>query len=105
MTLTKPIPAIGGTYTEGVVGQPAYINPLLSQTSEADADIATLIYSGLFAYDAQGQIQPNLADHYVVSEDSLTYTVTLKDGIRWHDGEKLTAQDVAFTLNIVKDPA
>lgn len=35
----------------------------------------------------------------------MTYTVVLKDGITWHDGEKLTAKDVAFTLNIVKDPA
>jgi len=105
MSLTKPVPASGGTYTEGVVGQPTYINPLLSQTSDADADIASIVYSGLFSYDAQGRLQPNLADHYEVSEDGMMYTVILKNGVKWHDGEDLTADDVAFTLNIVKDPA
>ncbi|MDD5084035.1 MAG: ABC transporter substrate-binding protein [Candidatus Moranbacteria bacterium] len=105
MSVTKPLPASGGTYTEGVVGQPSYINPLLSQTSEADADIANIIYSGLFSYDTQGQLKPNLADHYEVSEDGMTYTVTLKDNVKWHDGQTLNAEDVAFTFNIVKDPA
>lgn len=105
MSVTKPLPTIGGTYTEGVVGQPTYINPLLSQTSEADADIASIVYSGLFSYDAQGQLRPNLADHYEVSEDGMTYTVTLRDDVKWHDGQALTADDVAFTFNIVKDPA
>ena len=105
ISTTKPLPASGGTYTEGVVGQPSYINPLLSQTSDADADIATLIYSGLFSYDTQGLLQPNLASGYEVSADGMTYTVTLKDNVLWHDGQAVTADDVAFTFNIVKDPA
>lgn len=105
MSMTRPVPAVGGTYAEGVVGQPSYINPLLSQTSEADADIASIIYSGLFSYDAQGQLQPNLADHYDVSNDGMIYTVTLKDNVKWHNGQSLTAKDVEFTFNIVKDPA
>lgn len=103
--MTRPVPSAGGTYSEGVVGQPAYVNPLLSQTSEADADIAGIIYSGLFSYDAEGQLQPSLADHYDVSEDGMTYTITLKDNVKWHDGQDLTADDVAFTFNIVQDPA
>lgn len=105
ISMTKPLPAVGGVYSEGVVGQPAYINPLLSQTSDADADIASIIYSGLFSYDTHGQLQPSLAEKYDVSEDGMTYTITLKEGVKWHDGQSLTADDVAFTLNIVKDPA
>lgn len=105
VSMTNPVPASGGIYTEGVAGQPAYVNPLLSQTSEADADIASIVYSGLFSYDADGQLQPNLAESYEVSEDSLNYTVKLKNGVKWHDGQDLTADDVAFTFNIVQDPA
>jgi peptide/nickel transport system substrate-binding protein len=105
MSVTKPLPAPGGTYTEGVAGQPSYINPLLSQTSEADADIASMVYSGLFSYNEHGQLQTSLADHYEISEDSMMYTVTLKENVKWHDGQVMTADDVAFTFNIVKDPA
>jgi peptide/nickel transport system substrate-binding protein len=105
MSLTTPIPANGGTYTEGIVGQPAYINPLLSQTSEADADLSSIIYSGLFTYDSSGTLKPQLTDYYEVSDDGMTYTVTLKDGVKWHDGQDLTAADVVFTLSIVQDPA
>lgn len=105
ISITKPLPAFGGTYTEGVVGQPTYINPLLSQTSDADADIASLIYSGLFSHDAQGQLRPDLAENYEVSEDKMTYTVTLKDNVKWHDGQTVTADDVVFTFDILKDPA
>ena len=58
---TKAVPDYGGEYTEGLVSQPRYINPILSQTSEADADLAELIYSGLFTYDAEGKLQKSLA--------------------------------------------
>lgn len=105
VSLTKPVPAVGGTYTEGVIGQPTYINPLLSQTSEADADISSIVYSGLFAYDQDGKLRPDLAEGVDVSEDGMTYTVTLKRGVKWHDGQDLTADDVVFTFKIAQDPA
>jgi len=102
---TAPIAKIGGEYTEGLVGQPIYINPLLSQTSDADADLASLIYSGLFTYDQEGQIRNCLAESYEISEDKKTYTVNLKKNIKWHDGQLLTIEDVLFTFSILKDPA
>jgi ABC-type transport system substrate-binding protein len=66
--MTKPIPKQGGEYVEGIVGQPLYINPLLSQTSEADADLTQIIYSGLFSYNFEGKIENNLAESYEISE-------------------------------------
>jgi peptide/nickel transport system substrate-binding protein len=105
VNFTKAIPAQGGTYNEGVVGQPSYINPLLSQTSEADADLVELIYSGLLKYDGQGNLVNNLAESYEISQDQKTYTFHVRKDVKWHDGEPLTAADVFFTVNAVQDPA
>ncbi len=102
---TKAVPEYGGEYVEGLVSQPRYINPILSQTSEADASISALVYDGLFSYDANGAIVKRLAEDYTVSEDGKLYTVTLKQGIKWHDGQDLSADDVLFTLRAIQDPA
>lgn len=105
MSLTKAVPKIGGEYIEGVVGQPLYVNPLLSQTSEADSDLTELIYSGLFTYDAKGKIINDLAENYEVSEDQRRYVIHLRRNVLWHDGKNLTADDIMFTANVLQDPA
>src|SRR4030042_218472 len=69
---TKKVPIPGGEYTEGIVGQPLYINPVLSAGNDADADLAALVFSSLFKYDAAGTLVPDLADSYDLSEDKLT---------------------------------
>ncbi len=102
---TKAVPKAGGEYTEGVAGQPRYVNPILSQTSEADADLVELIYSGLFSYDASGNLVKRLAADYNISEDGKIYTVTLRPGTKWHDGEELTADDVLYTVQAIQNPA
>ncbi len=102
---TKEIPIPGGEYTEGVVGQPLYVNPVLAGANDADADLVALIYSGLFKYDSDGKLVPDLAEGYELSDDKLTYTVTLKKGVKWHDGEPFSADDVLFTVQTVQDPA
>lgn len=102
---TKEIPVPGGEYTEGVVGQPLYVNPVLAGANDADADLAALIYSGLFKYDADGKLAPDLAEGYEISDDKLTYTVTLKKDVKWHDSEPFTADDILFTVQTIQDPA
>lgn len=102
---TKVVPDFGGEYTEGIVSQPRYINPILSQTSEADADISELVYNGLFGYDKEGKLTKRLLDNYTVSEDGRIYTLTLRQGVKWHDGEEVTAEDVLFTIRAIQDPA
>ncbi|MHB1117969.1 MAG: ABC transporter substrate-binding protein [Minisyncoccota bacterium] len=100
------IPATGGTLVEGVLNTPAHINPLLATGeigSEADRDLAALIYSGLLRADGNGSFIPDLAERYEVSPDGLTYTFTLKKGLEWHDGEKITASDVVFTIKTAQD--
>lgn len=104
-SLTKPIPVPGGEYSEGIIGQPMYINPVLAAGNEADADLTRLIYSGLFKYDSDGKIVPDLAENYEVSGDGLEYTVHLKRDIKWHDGEPFGSDDVIFTIQAIEDPA
>src|SRR3989442_1348192 len=52
-----------------------------------------MIYDTLFAMDAKGEIKPQMVDKYDVSADKLTYTMTLRDGLLWHDGKPVTAED------------
>jgi peptide/nickel transport system substrate-binding protein len=102
---TVPVPKKGGEYVEGISGQPIYINPLLSQTSEADADLAQLVFSGLLKYDLDGNLVNDLAESFEISEDKKIYTFKLKQNVFWHDSEKLNADDVKFTFDILQDPS
>lgn len=91
------IPDYGGTLTEGIVGSPRFVNPLLA-SSDIDKDLTSLIYSGLMKTDSKGNLSVDLADEYKMSDDSLTYTFKIKDGATFHDGTKVTSDDVVFTI-------
>lgn len=100
-----PTPIVGGEYTEGLIGAPQYINPVLSQTNDVDSDISRLIFSGLLKYDKELQLVPDLAGNWQISDDKKIYTFVLKPDLKWHDGEPLTADDLVFTFQSIKDPA
>lgn len=95
---TQETPNYGGSFVEGIVGEPRHINPLLSQANDADRDLVSLIYSGLLKYNEEGKLVPDLAKSYDISSDGLKYTVYIKPDIKWHDGVALTADDVLFTI-------
>lgn len=95
-------PAYGGSLSEGVLGEPRHINPLLAQ-SDADRDLVTLVYSSLMRYNADGKLVPDLAKSYEISPDGLTYTVYLKDNALWHDGQRVTADDVIYTIQTAQN--
>jgi peptide/nickel transport system substrate-binding protein len=63
------------------------------------------IYNGLVGTDATGNLIPELAESWEVSDDQLTWTFTLRQGVLWHDGEPFTADDVKFTYEFPADPA
>lgn len=96
-------PISGGSITEGIVGTPRFINPILA-SSPVDQDLVSLIYSGLMRKNSDGTLIPDLAEKYDVSKDGLTYTFTLKNDIYFHDGEPIDTDDVIFTINKIKDP-
>ena len=101
---TKEAPDYGGKFIEGIVNEPRHINPLLSQANDTDRDLVGLVYSGLLEYNGEGKIVPDLAQSYEISSDGLNYTVYLKDDAYWHDGKKVTADDVIFTVQTAQNP-
>ncbi|MGA7672742.1 MAG: peptide ABC transporter substrate-binding protein [Nitrolancea sp.] len=98
------VPRQGGTLVEGDVGVPATFNPLLA-SSQTERDAAALMFDGLVRVDGSGTPTPDLAKSWQVSEDGLTYTVTLRSGVTWHDGSPFTSQDVRFTIGLVQSPS
>jgi len=101
-SVTVEIPKQGGTYTEGVVGRPRTINPLYASTNSADRDLVKLTYSGLIRFDGEKLI-PDLAEEWTISPDQKEYTFKLRQNIKWTDGNEFTSNDVAFTIETIKD--
>jgi len=97
------VPTDGGSVTEGIIGTPRFINPVLA-FSDADQDLVSLIYSGLMRKNSDGSLMPDLAEKYEISKDGLTYTFNLKDKIYFHDKKPVTVDDIIFTVNTIKNP-
>ncbi len=98
------VPRRGGEYTEGLVGNPQYINPLYNLASDVDKDISSLVFSSLFRFSDKETLKKDLVSDYSVCEDKKTYTVKLRDDALWHHDERLTAEDVLFTFEAIKNP-
>ena len=103
ITSTKVTPALGGAYTEGIVGQPRFINPIYGETNDVDRTLIDLVFSSLVTYDKNGQITNDLAENYTISPDGKTYEFTLKDNIFWHNGKALTPDDIVFTIKTIQN--
>lgn len=101
---TEVMPAIGGSYREGMVGSPRFINPIYAASNDADRALTELIFSGLMQYDDQGKIVLDIAESFSIEDDGKTYAVTLKNDTQWHDGKPLTADDVIFTIKTIQNP-
>ncbi len=97
------VPARGGTLTEGIVGSPRFVNPLLA-TYDTDKDLVSLVYSGLMKSTSAGSLIPDLAKEYKVSDDGLEYDFILKDNLTFQDGVRLTTDDIEFTIKKSQDP-
>lgn len=102
---TQILPASGGNVTVGVIGRPLYINPILAPSNAADSDLARLIFAGLFRYAPDGTMLPDLAESYAIGDFGKVIEVTLKDNVHWPNGEPFTADDVAFTIESIQNPA
>ncbi|MEK9160506.1 MAG: peptide ABC transporter substrate-binding protein [Patescibacteria group bacterium] len=97
------VPAHGGSLTEGLIGTPRFINPLLA-LSDADRDLTRLTYAGLMGIGEDGNLTPVLAESYSVSEDGKTYTFVLRENAEFSDGRPVTAEDIVFTVGKAQDP-
>jgi peptide/nickel transport system substrate-binding protein len=103
-SLLEKVPTYGGTLSEGEIGSPQFINPLLA-ISDADRDLSTLTYAGLMGLGGSGELIPVLAESYSVSPDGKTYTFIINKKAKFTDGTPVTADDVVFTVRKAQDPA
>ena len=96
-------PPYGGTLTLSYVSELDNLNPILSSDTTA-TNIGTLLFNGLIHLDERQEVVYDLAKDYEISEDRLTWTFHLKEGITFHDGVELTSEDVLFTYNTILAP-
>ena len=101
MTLFGIAPAFaekaGGTLVMIVQPEPPSLASYLS-TSGPIGLMAPKVYDGLLDYDKDLNAVPSLAESWEVSEDGKTVTFNLRKGVKWHDGEDFTSEDVQFTI-------
>jgi len=100
---TVETPRNGGSLTEGLVGTPRFINPVLA-ISDTDRDLTALVYSGLMRATPDGDLIPDLANNLSISDDGLTYTFVLRDDATFHDGTPVTSADISFTVHLAQTP-
>jgi peptide/nickel transport system substrate-binding protein len=94
--------ANSGVYAEAVKGSIDILNPLFSKTS-AEQSASYLMFSRLVNYDITGHLNYDLATGISVNDLNTVYTVKVRDNANWHDGQKLTADDIAFTVGLIKN--
>lgn len=99
----SPEPVKGGYYTEGLVGSLQRLNPLFDFHNQVDRDVDRLIYSSLITFDERGNAIADVAASWGVSADGTVYNFELKPDVKWHDGEDLTAEDVIFTVDLMRN--
>ena len=78
------------------------INPILN-TDKSVSYVLDLVYDSLFELDENYNIQPKLVESYSISSNNKKIDITLKDNIKWHDGESLTAKDVKYTYELINE--
>ena len=97
------------TRRRAVLVYPIASDPASLDPQEADDEVSTLVaaqlYEGLFDLDANGAIVPAAAQEVMASSDSKTYTVTLRSGMTWSDGQPVTAQNYVDGVCRLLDPA
>lgn len=101
---TVTVPDYGGSYVEGIAGNPHAINPVLSQSNPIDQDLTALVFTGLTRVGTGGELEPDLAQRWEISEDGMSYTFYLRDDVQWHDGAPFSASDVVFTIQTIQSP-
>ena len=100
-----PGPHYGGELTEGLVGQPQFINPILSLSNNIDTDLSRIVFAQLLKFDSEGKITPDLAESLPeISADQKSYTIKLKPNLKWQDGRALSAEDVLYTIQTIQNP-
>ena len=92
----------GGTLVAAIGGEPDQLDPQAT-TSYNSFQVLENVFDTLVEPDENLQMQPALAEDWTISDDGLTYTFTLRDGVTWHDGSPFTANDVVYSFRRIID--
>jgi peptide/nickel transport system substrate-binding protein len=99
--LATPTPA--DPYREGALGHPISVSPLGAR-SQVDRDLVALVFEGLVKLNADGQPVPSLARSWSVDPTGASWTFELRPDAVWQDRQPVTADDVVFTVETLRDP-
>ncbi|MBQ9403045.1 hypothetical protein IJU22_00510 [Candidatus Saccharibacteria bacterium] len=94
----------GGTYSEATLGRVNSLNPLFA-TTNSEKTLSRLMFQTLTSVDYSGHIGLGLADSITTDDSGLIWTVKLRDGLKWSDGEPITNADVIYTVSIIQSPS
>ncbi len=101
-TLALVAPSAQAAKTDLVMGmvlEPPHLDPTAGAAAAIDEVVYANVFEGLTRIDRDGAVQPALAKSWTVSDDGLTYSFTLHEGVSFHDGSSLEASDVVFSLD------
>lgn len=97
-----PVAAVGGELVLRLARDPDTFNPILTFTAYGSA-VANQVFATLFEFNEKWEPTPYVAESWTPSADGLAWTIKIRDGIKFHDGTDLTAEDVAFTISSIMD--
>lgn len=98
-TTTK---ATNGTYAEAVLGPINTLNPIFASSS-AEQSVRRLMFSSLLKYDTTGHLGYDIVKSLKIDDSKTKYTVVIRPDVKWHDGTALSANDVTFTIGLIKN--
>ncbi len=103
-TAQDPEPVQGGTVTVAITADPPGWDPTISTSQEIPRVMYHNVYEGLVRFDRSGAIVPALAESWTTSDDGLTWTFKLREGVKFHDGTDFTVDDVVAKFERASDP-
>jgi peptide/nickel transport system substrate-binding protein len=97
-------PKMGGSITVAVEGEPASVDPAFDYDFVSGFATSSITEPLLKFCENDTKLCPHLATDWSVSDDGLTYTLTIRDGVNFHDGTEMTVDDVVYSMNRIRDP-
>lgn len=99
-----PAPTAGGEVTVAITADPPGWDPTISTSQEIARVVYHNVYEGLVRLDRTGAIVPALAESWEVSDDGLTWTFKIREGVKFHDGSDLMLSDIVAAFERAADP-
>lgn len=90
-------------FVMGIEDEVSNLDPA-ETTISVNERVASLIFDGLVRYGESNKIVPAIAEDWTISDDGLKYTFNIREGVKFHNGEELTAEDVKYTYQRILDP-